>query len=70
MPYCELEPLGVVWWCRRKGLGRAMIHELANRVMKKYPACKGMLGWDQEFYYDLGFKTETENEIRNWKMKL
>lgn len=69
MPFCELEPLGVVWWCRRKGLGRAMIHELSNRIMKKYPACKGMMGWDQQFYYDLGFKTQSENEIWNWKMK-
>jgi hypothetical protein len=69
MPYCELEPLGVVWWCRCNGIGRAMIHELANRIMKKYPGCKGMLGGDQQFYYDLGFKTQTENEIWNWKMK-
>ena len=69
IPYCELEPLGVAWWCRRKGIARAMVYELANRVMKKYPSCKGMIGGDQQFYWDLGFKTQAENEIWDWHMK-
>ena len=69
IPYCELEPLGVAWWCRRKGIASALIYELANRVMKKYPSCKGMIGGDQRFYLDLGFKTKAENEIWNWQMK-
>lgn len=34
MPYCELEPLGVVWWERRKGIATAILHEAANRVKK------------------------------------
>lgn len=69
MPYCELEPLGVVWWCRRKGIARALIYEAANRVMKMAPKCRGMLGGDQQFYWDLGFKVETINEIWEWNRK-
>lgn len=69
MTYCELEPLGVVWWHRRKGIGRALIYEAANRVMKMSPQCRGMLGGDQQFYWDLGFKVEKINEIWNWRKK-
>lgn len=69
MPYCELEPLGVVWWCRRQGIAKALIYEAANRVMKIAPKCRGMLGGDQSFYYDLGFKVETTNEIWDWSRK-
>ncbi|WBW96406.1 GNAT family N-acetyltransferase [Oceanirhabdus sp. W0125-5] len=69
MPYCELEPLGVVWWCRRKGVARALIYEAANRVMKMAPQCRGILGGDQQFYWDLGFKVETVNEIWDWSRK-
>ncbi len=40
MPYCELEPLGVVWWERRKGIATAVLQKAANRVQqimqKKY----------------------------------
>ena len=42
MPYCELEPLGVVRWERRKGIAAAILHEAANRnlmiknMRKKY----------------------------------
>jgi len=32
MPYCELEPLGVVWWCRRKGIAEALIHEAVTEI--------------------------------------
>jgi len=69
MPYCELEPLGVVWWCRRKGIARALIYEAANRIMKMAPQCRGMSGGDQSFYWDLGFKVETNNEIWEWSRK-
>ena len=69
MPYCELEPLGVVWWCRRKGIARALIYEAANRVMEMAPQCRGMLGGDQQFYWDLGFKVETIDEIWDWSRK-
>lgn len=56
MPYCELEPLGVVWWERRKGLATAILHEAANRMMKAYPKCQGMHGGDQDFYRKIGYK--------------
>lgn len=69
MPYCELEPLGVVWWCRRKGIARALIYEAANRIMKMAPKCRGMLGGDQQFYWDLGFKVETIHEILDWSKR-
>jgi ribosomal protein S18 acetylase RimI-like enzyme len=69
MQFCELEPLGVAWWCRRRGIARALIYELANRVMKKYPACQGMIGGDQQFYWDLGFLTEAENEVWKWEKR-
>lgn len=69
MPYCELEPLGVVWWCRRKGIARALIYEAANRIINKYPKCRGMLGGDQQFYWDLGFKVETTYETWNWSKR-
>ncbi|MBK1810785.1 GNAT family N-acetyltransferase [Clostridium sp. YIM B02505] len=69
MPYCELEPLGVVWWCRRKGIARALIYEAANRIMKMAPKCRGMLGGDQQFYWDLGFKVETTCECWNWSKR-
>ncbi|GAA0127409.1 hypothetical protein UT300019_33130 [Clostridium sp. CTA-19] len=69
MQLCELEPLGVAWWCRRNGIAKAMIYELSNRVMKKYPLCKGMVGGDQQFYWDIGFITKAENEIWKWKKK-
>lgn len=55
MPYCELEPLGVVFWERRKGLATALLNEASNRVMVKYPKCKGMLGGDQPFYEAVGY---------------
>ena len=69
MRFCELEPLGVAWWCRRKGIARALIYELANRVMKKHPSCKGMVGGDQQFYWDLGFLTKAENEVWKWEKR-
>lgn len=50
MPYCELEPLGVAWWCRRKGIARALIYEASNCVSKIAPQCGGMRGGDKQFY--------------------
>jgi hypothetical protein len=69
MPYCELEPLGVAWWSRRDGIARALIYEVANRIMKMAPQCWGMLGGDQQFYWDLGFKVETINQTWDWSKK-
>lgn len=43
LPFCELEPLAVVWWHRRSGLAKALLHEGANRVMALGP-CRGMRG--------------------------
>ena len=69
MPYAELEPLGVVWWERRKGIATALIHEAANRV-RKLGNCRGMTGGDQQFYFDLGFKLEGEADILNWSKRI
>jgi predicted N-acetyltransferase YhbS len=56
MPYCELEPLGVVWWERRKGIATAILHEAANRVKNMFQNCGGMLGGNQEFYRRIGYE--------------
>lgn len=69
LPYCELEPLGVVWWYRRMGLARALIYEAANRVMCLGPS-RGMLGGDQAFYTDLGFRHEASDEFWQWRRKV
>ncbi len=60
MPYCELEPMGVVWWERRKGLASALLNELTNRVRKLDPNCQGMLGGDQLFYKKIGYEQKCE----------
>lgn len=70
MPYCELEPLGVAWWERRKHLGTAILHEGANRVRKLYPRCQGMLGGDQPFYERIGFVNRAEVPVLNWEITL
>lgn len=67
MPYCELEPLAVVWWERRKGLGTALLHELSNRVIRLFPDCSGMLGGDQSFYSRIGFECKAETPRYEWK---
>lgn len=56
MPYCELEPLGVAFWERRKGIASALLNECENRVKEKYPECTGMTGGDQQFYQAIGFE--------------
>ena len=68
MPYCELEPLAVVWWERRKGIGRAILHEAANRVMKSFPNCTGMLGGDQTFYSRIGYEKKSETVRFHWEL--
>jgi len=68
MPYCELEPMAVVWWERRKGIGRALIHELSNRIMKFFPDCTGMLGGDQAFYLRNGFEKKSETIRFHWEL--
>lgn len=56
MPYCEMEPLAVVWWEQRKGIATALINEAINRILEKHPDCKGITGGDQEFYKKIGFE--------------
>lgn len=70
MPYCELEPLGVVWWERRKGIGTAILHEAANRVMERYPNCIGMTGGDQAFYKKIGYEKREEYPSYHWETKV
>lgn len=70
MPYCELEPLGVAWWERRKGIATAILNEAANRVMKLYPQCKGMTGGDQPFYEKLGFKEKAVVPMYKWEAEI
>lgn len=67
MPYCELEPLAVVWWERRKGLGTTLLHELSNRVMRLFPDCTGMLGGDQPFYSRIGYETVCQTPRWHWE---
>lgn len=70
MPYCELEPLGVVWWERRKGIATALLHEAANRVMKLFPACTGMLGGDQQFYSSIGYEKKDVIPRYHWELEV
>jgi predicted N-acetyltransferase YhbS len=70
MPYCELEPLAVVWWERRKGIGTALLHEAANRVIKLFPQCKGMLGGDQPFYTRIGYEKKAEVAQYHWELEV
>lgn len=70
MPYCELEPLGVVWWERRKGIATAILHEAANRVMADYPQCNGMLGGNQPFYRSNGYEKKAVIPCYNWELEV
>lgn len=70
MPYAELEPLAVVWWERRRGLATALIHEMTNRIRKKYPQCKGLRGGDQEFYKRLGFECWGRSNAYYWEAEI
>lgn len=70
MPYCELEPLGVAWWERRKGLATAILYEAANRVKKLFPQCKGMTGGDQIFYEKIGFIEKARYEQYKWQTEI
>lgn len=70
MPYCELEPLGVAWWERRKGIATAVLNEAANRVKELYPNCKGMTGGDQPFYEKIGFKEVAAIPVYKWEAEI
>ena len=70
MPYCELEPLAVVWWERRKGIATSLIHEAANRIMDKLPNCKGMLGGNQSFNKSIGFKQQCKSIAYTWEKEI
>lgn len=70
MPYCELEPLGVVWWERRKKLGSKLLNEAFRRLHAVYPECKGMTGGDQPFYEKIGYRACGKNLIYAWKTEV
>lgn len=70
MPYCELEPLGVAWWERRKGIATAILHEAANRVKKQFPLCKAMTGGDQDFYRSIGYEKKAFCPIFKWELPI
>lgn len=70
MRYCEMEPLAVAWWARRKGLATAIIHELSNRVMEMYPDCEGLRGGDQEFYKAIGFEKWGASRAYYWEKEI
>lgn len=70
MKYAEMEPLAVTWWNRRKGIATSIIHELANRIMKKNTNLIGLRGGDQEFYYRIGFVEKAKATTRVWKDKV
>lgn len=52
----QLEPLGVVWWCRRLGLAQALVTEGINRS-RKY-GCTQVIGGDQPFYWEMNFRSK------------
>ena len=54
-----LEPLGIVWWYRRMGLGKALITEGINRT-REY-GCSQLLGGDGAFYTALDFEPKREH---------
>jgi predicted N-acetyltransferase YhbS len=70
LDYCELEPLGVVWWERRKGLGTAILNEATNRVLELYPDCKGMTGGNQDFYPNIGYEKVSEDLVYKWEISV
>lgn len=70
MPYCELEPLGVVWWERRKGIATAILQEAANRVQQMFPNCTGMLGGDQAFYRSIGYEKKAHIPQYHWELEV
>lgn len=70
MPYCELEPLGVVWWERRKGIATALLHELCNRVKSRFPRCSGMTCYNQPFYESLGREKKAEVLRYKWQLEV
>lgn len=70
MSYCELEPLGVVWWERRKKLGTKLLNEVFRRLHLKYPECTAMLGGDQPFYERIGFEKKGVCYMYKWKVDI
>lgn len=59
-----LEPLGIVWWYRRLGLGKTLITEGINRT--RILGCDRLTGGDQPFYWDLGFTCRKEYYFWQW----
>lgn len=63
----SLEPLGTVWWYRRMGLSKALITEGINRT-RAY-GCTELIGWEQPFYWELGFESRKEYGFWSWSSK-
>lgn len=70
MPYCELEPLAVVWWERRKGIATAILHEAANRIQQMFPKCSGMTGGNQPFYSKIGYEKKATIPVYHWELEV
>lgn len=70
MQYCEMEPLAVVWWERRKGIATALISEAMNRIQNRYPECQGITGGDQEFYKRMGFEKRGSSTSYGWEAEI
>ncbi len=70
MPYCELEPLAVVWWERRKGIATAILHEAANRIKQMFPQRTGMLGGKQTFYQKIGYEKKATIPVYHWELEV
>lgn len=70
MPYAELEPLGVVFFERRKGLASALIQELSNRIIRKYKDCRYLTGGEQPFYDKLGFVCKNTVQAYRWEIEI
>ena len=62
-----LEPVGTIPKYRKMGLGKAVVYEGINRVMKM-GAERIFVGSDQLFYISIGYKVIYYNEI--WQKKL
>ncbi|NLM97447.1 MAG: GNAT family N-acetyltransferase [Halanaerobiaceae bacterium] len=62
-----LEPVGTIPEYRKIGLGKAVVYEAINRVIKK-GAVRIFVGSDQQFYLSIGFKVSYYKQI--WQKKL
>ena len=62
-----LEPVGTIPKYRKMGLGKAVVYEGINRIIKK-GARRIYVGSDKQFYLSIGFKVSYYKQI--WQKKL